>query len=199
MPAPRLLAPDTRCTCMAQASASKQAATRPGFLLHAPICSLCASCSFRIAACPGFILDGFPRTVPQAKKLDEMLSARGATIDKVLNFKVPDSLLVERVTGRLVHPASGRSYHETFAPPKVSSPDGAAVMLLQLLWCYDACTHVHPLATLDAGGGCNCSCGKAPVMEPEWASRLLVRFRVGGGLAAFVVAHCSTLQQQKAE
>ena len=69
--------------------------------------------------CAGFILDGFPRTVPQAKKLDEMLSARGASIDKVLNFKVPDSLLVERVTGRMVHAASGRSYHEKFAPPKV--------------------------------------------------------------------------------
>jgi adenylate kinase len=68
---------------------------------------------------PGFILDGFPRTVPQAEKLDEMLKARGASIDKVLNFNVPDSLLVERVTGRLVHPASGRSYHEKFAPPKV--------------------------------------------------------------------------------
>lgn len=67
----------------------------------------------------GFILDGFPRTVPQAKKLDEMLSARGASIDKVLNFKVPDSLLVERVTGRMIHAASGRSYHEKFAPPKV--------------------------------------------------------------------------------
>ena len=64
--------------------------------------------------CAGFILDGFPRTVPQAKKLDEMLSARGASIDKVLNFKVPDSLLVERVTGRMVHAASGRSYHEKF-------------------------------------------------------------------------------------
>lgn len=69
--------------------------------------------------CSGFILDGFPRTVPQAKKLDEMLAARGSSIDKVLNFNVPDSLLVERVTGRLIHAASGRSYHEKFAPPKV--------------------------------------------------------------------------------
>lgn len=66
----------------------------------------------------GFVLDGFPRTVPQAEKLDGMLAARGAAIDRVLNFAVPDALLVERVTGRLVHPASGRSYHEKFAPPK---------------------------------------------------------------------------------
>eukprot|EP01025_Chloroclados_australasicus_P060619 TRINITY_DN7797_c0_g1_i2.p1 TRINITY_DN7797_c0_g1~~TRINITY_DN7797_c0_g1_i2.p1 ORF type:complete len:193 (+),score=25.85 TRINITY_DN7797_c0_g1_i2:40-579(+) len=71
----------------------------------------------------GFILDGFPRTVPQAKKLDEMLSTKGVGIDKVLNFEVPDGVLVERVTGRLVHPASGRSYHEKFAPPKVPGVD----------------------------------------------------------------------------
>ncbi len=44
----------------------------------------------------GFILDGFPRTVPQAAKLDEMLAKRGQTIDKVLNFQVPDSVLVSR-------------------------------------------------------------------------------------------------------
>lgn len=42
----------------------------------------------------GFILDGFPRTVVQAQKLDEMLSKRGQNIDKVLNFQVPDSVLV---------------------------------------------------------------------------------------------------------
>lgn len=69
----------------------------------------------------GFVLDGFPRTVTQAQKLEEMLAKRGQAIDRVLNFVVPDSLLVERVTGRLVHPASGRSYHEKFAPPKVGS------------------------------------------------------------------------------
>mmetsp|Transcript_32589 Transcript_32589/g.71961 ORF Transcript_32589/g.71961 Transcript_32589/m.71961 type:complete len:240 (-) Transcript_32589:329-1048(-) len=71
----------------------------------------------------GFILDGFPRTVVQAQKLDEMLSKQGQSIDKVLNFVVPDSVLVDRVTGRLVHPASGRSYHEKFAPPKKPGVD----------------------------------------------------------------------------
>ncbi|KXZ44024.1 hypothetical protein GPECTOR_75g748 [Gonium pectorale] len=71
----------------------------------------------------GFILDGFPRTVVQAKKLDEMLAKRGQGIDKVLNFVVPDQLLVERVTGRWVHAGSGRSYHEKFAPPKVAGVD----------------------------------------------------------------------------
>lgn len=71
----------------------------------------------------GFILDGFPRTVVQAQKLDEMLKARGEKIDKVLNFAVPDSVLVERVTGRWIHAASGRSYHTKFAPPKVPGKD----------------------------------------------------------------------------
>eukprot|EP00873_Tetraselmis_striata_P011650 jgi/Tetstr1/431914/TSEL_021403.t1 len=71
----------------------------------------------------GFILDGFPRTLGQAKMLDAMLAKKGVGIDKVLDFEVPDSLLVERVTGRLVHPASGRSYHEKFAPPKVAGQD----------------------------------------------------------------------------
>eukprot|EP00238_Polyblepharides_amylifera_P000715 CAMPEP_0196571050 /NCGR_PEP_ID=MMETSP1081-20130531/1226_1 /TAXON_ID=36882 /ORGANISM="Pyramimonas amylifera, Strain CCMP720" /LENGTH=240 /DNA_ID=CAMNT_0041887809 /DNA_START=95 /DNA_END=817 /DNA_ORIENTATION=- len=71
----------------------------------------------------GFILDGFPRTVPQAEKLGEMLKATGNTIDRVLNFEVPDSVLVDRVTGRWIHPASGRSYHTKFAPPKVAGKD----------------------------------------------------------------------------
>eukprot|EP01026_Neomeris_dumetosa_P040781 TRINITY_DN3374_c0_g1_i12.p1 TRINITY_DN3374_c0_g1~~TRINITY_DN3374_c0_g1_i12.p1 ORF type:complete len:252 (+),score=45.33 TRINITY_DN3374_c0_g1_i12:32-757(+) len=71
----------------------------------------------------GFILDGFPRTLPQAQKLDEMLSARGVAIDKVLNFEVPEQVLVERVTGRWIHPASGRSYHEKFHPPKQHAID----------------------------------------------------------------------------
>ncbi|EFN54198.1 hypothetical protein CHLNCDRAFT_24794 [Chlorella variabilis] len=71
----------------------------------------------------GFVLDGFPRTVVQAQKLDEMLQHKGQTIDRVLNFAVRDQLLVDRITGRWVHPASGRSYHEKFAPPKVAGVD----------------------------------------------------------------------------
>lgn len=71
----------------------------------------------------GFVLDGFPRNVTQAEKLNEMLAKRGQSIDKVLSFTVPDAVLVERVTGRLVHPASGRSYHEKFSPPKVAGVD----------------------------------------------------------------------------
>eukprot|EP00898_Chlorokybus_atmophyticus_P002845 jgi/Chlat1/3561/Chrsp234S03556 len=71
----------------------------------------------------GFILDGFPRTVTQAEKLDSMLQKKGVHIDKVLNFEVPEPVLVERVTGRLIHPASGRSYHTKFAPPRVAGKD----------------------------------------------------------------------------
>lgn len=66
----------------------------------------------------GFVLDGFPRTVAQAQALDKLLESKGKHLDAVLNFKVDDKVLVERITGRLVHPASGRSYHEKFAPPK---------------------------------------------------------------------------------
>ncbi|KAH9603794.1 hypothetical protein KSS87_018820 [Heliosperma pusillum] len=71
----------------------------------------------------GFILDGFPRTVVQAQKLDEMLAKRGVKVDKVLNFAIDDSVLEERITGRWIHPSSGRSYHTKFAPPKVLGVD----------------------------------------------------------------------------
>lgn len=103
----------------------------------------------------GFLLDGFPRSVPQAEKvktrsyrpmanndnndndevmrmrvgvfgraqLDEMLTKRREKLDAVIEFGIEDNLLVKRITGRLVHPASGRSYHEEFAPPKVHMKD----------------------------------------------------------------------------
>ncbi|KAJ8758921.1 hypothetical protein K2173_002700 [Erythroxylum novogranatense] len=71
----------------------------------------------------GFILDGFPRTVVQAEKLDNMLKKQGTKIDKVLNFAIDDSILEERITGRWIHPSSGRSYHTKFAPPKVPGVD----------------------------------------------------------------------------
>jgi len=72
----------------------------------------------------GFILDGFPRTVKQAEKLDEMLvTEKAGKLNAVLEFKVPDEMLVERICGRLVHAASGRSYHEKFHPPKVPMKD----------------------------------------------------------------------------
>ncbi|KAH9327357.1 hypothetical protein KI387_007535, partial [Taxus chinensis] len=55
--------------------------------------------------------------------LDEMLEKQGTKIDKVLDFEIKDSILEERITGRWMHPASGRSYHTKFAPPKVPGVD----------------------------------------------------------------------------
>ena len=71
----------------------------------------------------GLLLDGFPRTVPQAEKLDAMFKEKKMQIDKVLEFKVDEEKLVERIEGRRVHPASGRSYHTKFNPPKVEGKD----------------------------------------------------------------------------
>jgi len=66
----------------------------------------------------GFILDGFPRTVEQAKMLDAMLEKSGDKVSLVLALEVPDEVLTERICGRWVHKASGRSYHVKFAKPK---------------------------------------------------------------------------------
>ncbi|KAK0634727.1 adenylate kinase-domain-containing protein [Bombardia bombarda] len=71
----------------------------------------------------GFILDGFPRTVPQAASLDAMLRERNQTLQHAVELQIDDSLLVARITGRLVHPASGRSYHSLFNPPKKAMTD----------------------------------------------------------------------------
>jgi adenylate kinase len=67
----------------------------------------------------GFLFDGFPRTIPQA---DAMKSA-GVGIDYVVEIDVPDSAIVERMSGRRSHPASGRTYHVKFNPPKVAGKD----------------------------------------------------------------------------
>ena len=66
----------------------------------------------------GFILDGFPRTVEQAKTLDSVLAQAGDRVSLVLALEVPDAVLTERICGRWVHKASGRSYHVKFARPK---------------------------------------------------------------------------------
>ncbi|KAH0286986.1 adenylate kinase [Aureobasidium namibiae CBS 147.97] len=71
----------------------------------------------------GFILDGFPRTVAQAERLDAMLKARQQSLKHAVELRIDDELLVSRITGRLVHPASGRSYHKIFNPPQKSMTD----------------------------------------------------------------------------
>ncbi|EPQ32413.1 uncharacterized protein PFL1_00609 [Pseudozyma flocculosa PF-1] len=71
----------------------------------------------------GFILDGFPRTTPQAEKLDAMLNEKKQKLDHAVELKINDNLLISRITGRLIHPASGRSYHKEFSPPKKPMTD----------------------------------------------------------------------------
>lgn len=64
----------------------------------------------------GYILDGFPRTMPQAKALDERLIERKRVV--ALNFNLPDAVIIERVTGRIACKNCGRPYHKHFDPPK---------------------------------------------------------------------------------
>ena len=67
----------------------------------------------------GYMFDGFPRTIPQA----EAMKAAGVPIDFVLEIDVPDSEIVERMSGRRAHLASGRTYHVKYNPPKVAGKD----------------------------------------------------------------------------
>jgi len=67
----------------------------------------------------GFLFDGFPRTIPQA----DAMKAAGVMIDYVVEIDVPDSAIIERMSGRRSHPASGRTYHVKFNPPKVAGKD----------------------------------------------------------------------------
>jgi adenylate kinase len=66
----------------------------------------------------GFILDGFPRTEAQAKMLDALLAESNDKVTNVIALEVPDGVLTERICGRWIHKASGRSYHVKFNPPK---------------------------------------------------------------------------------
>ncbi len=67
----------------------------------------------------GYLFDGFPRTIPQA----EAMKHAGVAIDHVLEISVPDEEIIERLTGRRVHPGSGRVYHVHFNPPRVEGVD----------------------------------------------------------------------------
>jgi adenylate kinase len=69
----------------------------------------------------GFLFDGFPRTLAQA----DAMKAAGVQIDYVIEIAVPDEEIIERMSGRRVHPASGRTYHVKFNPPKVADQDDA--------------------------------------------------------------------------
>lgn len=67
----------------------------------------------------GFLLDGFPRTIPQA----DAVTAAGVALDYVLEIAVADEEIVTRMSGRRVHPGSGRTYHVKFNPPKIEGKD----------------------------------------------------------------------------
>lgn len=77
----------------------------------------------------GLILDGFPRTLPQAKALDDMLAKQGEAVSLVLAFDVNPAVLEERICGRWMDKTSGRSYHVKFCPPKSMKlgPDGRPI------------------------------------------------------------------------
>jgi adenylate kinase len=69
----------------------------------------------------GFLFDGFPRTIPQAQAMRDA----GVPLDVVIEFEVPDASIIERMSGRRVHAASGRTYHLRFNPPRQAGVDDA--------------------------------------------------------------------------
>lgn len=115
----------------------------------------------------GFMLDGFPRTVPQAQALDTALTAAGADLDVVLVLEVPDDLIVDRIVGRRSDPETGAIYHLKFNPP----PAEVAGRLIQRKDdTEEACR--HRLATYHAQ--------TSPII-PFYAAKGLVRTVDGVG------------------
>lgn len=84
---------------------------------------VCEALTKEIEDGTSFLLDGFPRTIPQAKALDKFLEEQNAPINMVINLQVPQEILEDRICGRRIHKPSGRSYHITFNPPQVEGKD----------------------------------------------------------------------------
>ena len=71
----------------------------------------------------GYILDGFPRTLSQAKGLDILLENLNQNLDHVIVINVDDQIIIKRMSGRRIHPGSGRTYHTIFNPPQIENKD----------------------------------------------------------------------------
>ncbi len=71
----------------------------------------------------GFLLDGFPRTIDQAKSLEKILQERHSPLEFIIQITVPEEEIIKRVSGRRIHPASGRVYHVLHNPPKEAGFD----------------------------------------------------------------------------
>jgi adenylate kinase len=77
----------------------------------------------RLSSARGFLLDGYPRNVEQALFLDDVLAERGRAIERVVVFSLPDEVVLRRLGGRLIHPGSGRIYHQDLVPPREEGRD----------------------------------------------------------------------------
>jgi len=88
-----------------------------GLVPDAVIIGLVGEALARPEAGKGFVLDGFPRTLPQAEALDRLLDERGLKLDRVVLFRTPEAELLRRITGRRVCGQCGRNYHLASSPP----------------------------------------------------------------------------------